>query len=148
MRDIAAHAELSPGILYHYFKGKHELLYFCQDRSLDRMQAALEAARKSGEPATEQLRRVIVAHVLCLLDELEGSAAHLEVDALPAKLRAKIVEKRDKYEQGIRKLLAAGVHAGELVECDPTLVARAILGALNWSARWFRPDGASTPAEV
>jgi hypothetical protein len=27
-------------------------------------------------------------------------------------------------------------------------VTRAMLGAVNWSARWFRPDGPQTSAEV
>src|SRR6202011_6308410 len=45
MRDIAAAADLSPANLYNYFQGKHEILFFCQDNSLDRMIAALERAR-------------------------------------------------------------------------------------------------------
>ena len=45
MRDIAEEADLSPGNLYYYFRGKDELLYFCQDRTLEQMHAALEAAR-------------------------------------------------------------------------------------------------------
>src|SRR5437899_97430 len=79
MREIAAEAELSPGNLYHYFKGKEEILYFCQDRSLDVMIEALAKARASSASAAERIRRVVEAHVLCLLDDLEGSAAHLEV---------------------------------------------------------------------
>src|SRR5437773_10155688 len=45
MRDIAAAAALSPANLYNYFAGKHELLYLCQDNSLDRRIAALDKAR-------------------------------------------------------------------------------------------------------
>src|SRR5437762_14330683 len=39
MRDIAAAAALSPANLYNYFRGKHDILFFCQDNSLDRMRS-------------------------------------------------------------------------------------------------------------
>src|SRR4051812_28768581 len=148
MRHIAVAADLSPANLYHYFRGKDELLFFCQDRSADRLLEALAAARKEGGPLTGRLHRMAVAHVLCLVDEVEGSAAHLEVDALPARLRSRIVAKRDAYELGVRSLVAGGVRAGTLQATDPTIATRAFLGALNWTAHWFRPQGPQNPQEV
>ncbi len=141
MREIAAEANLSPGNLYYYFKGKHQLLYFCQDRSLDQMLAALDSAQRSRQPFAERLQSVIQSHVQCLLDEVEGSAAHLEVESLPAGLRESIIAKRDRYERGIRRLVSGGVRNGEFAACDPGLVTRAMLGAINWTSRWFRSDG-------
>ena len=46
MRDIAEAADLSAANLYHYFDGKDELLFYCQDRALDRMLDAVAAARR------------------------------------------------------------------------------------------------------
>jgi AcrR family transcriptional regulator len=148
MRDIAAAADLSPANLYNYFHGKHEILFFCQDVSLDRMLAALEKARRLRAGAAERLRLVIVSHLRCVLDEVEGSAAHLLTGALPPRLQRALVVKRDRYEEGVRQLIAAGARTGEFAPCDPALAARAVLGALNWSVRWFNPDGALTAAEI
>lgn len=148
MREIAEAADLSPGNLYYYFRGKDELLYFCQDRTLEQMHAAIGRARDSGAPLAEQVRAVLAAHLHCTLDELEGATAHLEVEALPEELRRPIMEKRDRYERAIRALVAKGVKRGEFAPCDAALVTRAMLGAVNWTARWYRPEGPQSVAQI
>jgi AcrR family transcriptional regulator len=148
MRDIAAAADLSPANLYNYFQGKHEILFFCQDVSLDRLIAALEKARGLRTNTSEKLRLVIASHLRCVLDEVEGSAAHFLTGALPPHLQRRLVAKRDRYEEGVRQLISAGTRSAEFVPCDPALAARAMLGALNWSVRWFRPEGSMTAAEI
>ncbi len=151
MRDIADAVDLSPANLYHYFAGKHELLFYCQDSALDRMLDAVASARRTRASATERLQLVFTAHVRTLLDDIEGSTAHLQMEALPPPLRTAIVKKRDRYEQALRRLIAAGVRSGELVDMNPAIVARAMLGAMNWTVTWFRPDGpdaADTVGEI
>jgi AcrR family transcriptional regulator len=141
MRDIAEAADLSAANLYHYFAGKDQLLFYCQDRALDRMLAATAGARKASVSAVDRLRTVFTAHLQTLLDQVEGATAHLQTEALSPTLRARIVRKRDRYEHAIRRIVADGVRSGELVDMDPAIVTRAMLGALNWTVTWFRRDG-------
>ena len=145
MRDIAVAADLSPANLYHYFGGKDEILFFCQDRTLDRLHGRRRRARRDRRrrpPA--RLRALAAAHVRCIVDEVEGSAAHFEVDALAGPpAHGGSSRKRDRYERAVRALVAAGMRRGELARsrCRP-IATRAFLGALNWTVQWFRPDGA------
>lgn len=148
MREIAAAAALSPGNLYNYFQGKHEILFFCQDNSLDRLIASLQDVRRRRLSAAERLRLVIVFHLRCVLDEVEGSAAHLLQTSLPQRLQRSLAAKRDRYEEGVRRLIISGIRSGEFVSCDPALATRALLGALNWSVRWFSPEGALTATQI
>jgi AcrR family transcriptional regulator len=148
MREIAAAADLSPANLYNYFRGKDEILFFCQDSALDRLIANLEKTRRAKTSAIEKLRSVITFHLHCVLDEVEGSAAHLLTNSIPHSLQRRLLTKRDRYEQGLRQMIAAGIRCAEFVATDPALATRAILGALNSTVLWFNPQGALSADSV
>jgi AcrR family transcriptional regulator len=149
MREIAAAADLSPANLYNYFRGKNEILFFCQDNALDRLIANLEKTRRvRTQSASEKLSAVIHFHLHCILDEVEGSAAHLLTNSIPSPLQKRLLTKRDRYEQGVRSLIAAGIRSAEFLPTDPALSARAILGALNSTILWFNSRGPLTTEEL
>jgi TetR/AcrR family transcriptional regulator len=112
------------------------------------MLAAVERARALPGSDADRVREVMRAHVHAMLDELEGATAHLEVELLPEALRRSVIQKRDRYERGVRELVKAGIAAGEFAPCDVALVTRAMLGAVNWTARWYRPDGRQTVEQI
>ena len=148
MREIAAAADLSPANLYNYFRGKDEILFFCQDNALDRLIANLDRTRRARTSAPEKLRTVIAFHLHCVLDEVEGSAAHLLTNSISTQLQKRLLAKRDRYEQGVRQVIAAGIRSNEFADTDPALAARLILGGLNSTILWFNPQGPLTTEEL
>ena len=109
---------------------------------------AVASARRASPSAAARLRLVFTTHLRTLLDDIEGATAHLQIESLPPALRTAIVRKRDRYEHALRRVIADGVRAGELVDMNPAIVARAMLGAMNWTVTWFRPEGAQPPERV
>jgi len=148
MDEIAERLDMAKGNLYYYFKNKQELLYFCQHHSLDRLVDNAEQILAGSEPEDEKLRRVVVGHVVCVLDELDGASAHTEVHVLPEELRARIIGKRDHYESILRALIQAGIASGVFVATDAKMATLALLGALNGATRWYRPEGSLAPASI
>jgi len=100
------------------------------------------------DPVSEADDFVFTAHLQTLLDEIEGATAHLQIDSLPPPMREAIVRKRDRYEHALRRIIVEGIADGELVDVDPAIVARAALGAMNWTVTWFRPEGPDSAAAV
>lgn len=141
MEDISEKLLMTKGSLYYYFEKKEDLLYACQDYSLDRLQEALEKVRKSKDSPEQKLRALIVHHVKLISDELSASVMHIEFDALAPALLKKVIEKRDRYERGFRQIVQEGIKEGVFVPCDPKIVSFAILGAINWMTKWFSSKG-------
>lgn len=133
--------------LYHYFADKEAILFECHRESLAELARILrEAARLDGAPA--QLAHVIREHVRVMTDTLQGSPLAFEVTALSGAKQAFTIAGRDRYERGLRRILERGMRTGEFQRGDPKLAAFVILGAINWIARWYRPEGSLHASEL
>src|SRR5438132_11340508 len=92
VEEIAAALHMKKGNLYYYFRNKEEILFACHQYSLDRLHELLDEVEHSGVSPEDKLRRLIVAVVHTILDELHGTALFLDLEALsPAHLKAVIV---------------------------------------------------------
>jgi AcrR family transcriptional regulator len=148
VEEIADALRMTKGSLYYYFKNKEEILFFCHDWSLDLLLAALAEAESQDAAPDTRLRRLIVAFVHMILDELHGTALTLDPQALSPPLLRRIVAKRDAFDQGLRQMLQQGMDAGVFAPADPKLLSFAILGAVNWINRWFDPKGPATSQRI
>jgi len=146
--DIAEHVGVRKTALYHYFPDKEAILYECHRESLAEVRRLLTIAGKRAESASEHLALVIREHVRVMIETLEGSPLAFEVTALSPERQAEVIQARDKYERGLRRIIDQGVKDGEFRDVDSKIAVFAILGAINWIARWYRPDGAVKAPEL
>jgi AcrR family transcriptional regulator len=148
MRDIAAELDMAVGNLYYYFRDKEDLLAFIQQTTLAGLQSLAARVEALDLRADRKLWLLIAGHVALLNEGIPGSLAHLEVEALGEERRRPIQEGRDAYERTYRRLISEGIAAGVFRAPDPKVAELAILGAANWSVKWFRPDGTKSAREI
>ena len=146
--EIARALHMTKGSLYYYFKNKEEILYFCHDYSLDILMDLLKEVEADGSPPDRKLRRLVVAFVHMIIDELQGTALTMDLQALSPPLLRRIIAKRDRFDRGMRRILQEGMDRGVFAGGDAKLLTFAILGAVNWITRWFDPRGPASSEEI
>lgn len=151
MRDIAAELGMAVGNLYYYFRDKEDLLAYVQESALSRLLGMAARVQALDLPADGKLRLLLEEHVVALNDPEEGtpgSLAHLEVEALGEERRPAVLARRDEYEQAVRSLIEEGMDQGIFRRADPKVASLALLGSVNWTVKWFRPEGGKSAREI
>lgn len=148
MRDIAAELGMAVGNLYYYFRDKEDLLAFVQESTLTGLLSLADGVKALEASADQKLFLQMAGHVVLLNEGTPGSLAHLEVEALGEEHRRPIQARRDEYERSFRRLLDEGIAAGVFRPQDAKVAALAILGAVNWTVKWFRASGAKSARDI
>lgn len=145
---IARALNMTKGNLYYYFRDKEEMLFVCHDYSLDMLLQMLASVQASALPPAEKLHEVIAGFVRITIRDLRGTTLLLDVEGLVPRHRREIVRKRDRFDHGIREIIQDGMNDGTFCKGDAKLTTFAILGALNWTSRWFNSRGPATYADI
>lgn len=138
--DIATQLDVRKSALYHYFPDKEAILYECHRESLGELERIMAETRALATPR-ERLRHVIREHVRVMTNTLEGSPLAFEVTALSPRRQEVVIAARDQYEREVRRIVEQGIRNGDFRRVDAKVAAFAMLGAINWIARWYRPEG-------
>ena len=146
--EIASALEMTKGNLYYYFRNKEEILFACHEYSLDVLLGLLEDVQVEDSAPDVKLRQLVLAIVHLILDELQGTALTLDLQALSPPLLRKVVARRDVFDRGLRAIIQAGMDQGMFAPGDPKMVAFALMGAVNWITKWFDPAGTMTSDEI
>ena len=148
MQDIAEAVNLQKASLYHHISSKQEILVEVLDRAIDLLIERMQEVMALPLPSDEKLRRAMQVYLCSLLEHRDVAAVLLlEHRSLEPELLARHIPRRDRFEGLWRELLQEGLSTGFFDCADPALASRALLGVVNWTITWYRPDG-SLSAEM
>jgi AcrR family transcriptional regulator len=146
--EIASALDMTKGNLYYYFHNKEEILFACHDYSLDKLLALMDHVRTEESGPDDKLRKLILAFIHMMLDELQGTALTLDLQALSPVLLKRIITKRDRFDHGLREIIQQGIDSGLFRAADAKMIGFAIMGAVNWITKWFDPEGPMSSEEI
>ena len=146
--EIASALEMTKGNLYYYFKNKEEILFACHEYSLDKLLVLMAEVQAEDTTPEVKLRKLMLAFVHLILDDLHGTALTLDPEALSPPLLKRVIAKRDQFDHGIRTIIQDGMDRGVFRPGDPKMIEFAMMGAVNWISKWFDPAGEQTSDQI
>jgi TetR/AcrR family transcriptional regulator, cholesterol catabolism regulator len=150
VRDIAEEVGILKGSLYHHFESKEALLYLVVKEPIAQMFRTMGDIAAAEGSATEKLRRAIFAH----LEAFDRHYPHLfvylrEREAVKRRFREMMGFSPKAYERLWQQILRKGVESGEFrADLDIPVTSYGLLGMLNWSYKWYDPQGRMRITEV
>ena len=149
MNDIAEAVNLQKASLYHHVTSKQEILLDILDQALQLLLDRISSITSQSIPIDKKLRLMIREYLQILADNADLAAVLLfEHRSLDRKQHARHVPNRDKFESLWKDVLAEGVRTRTFKCDDLGLTTRALLGLMNWTLTWYRPNGKKTIQQI
>ncbi|MGB2670286.1 MAG: TetR/AcrR family transcriptional regulator [Candidatus Acidiferrum sp.] len=145
VRDLADAVGLQSGSLFFHFRSKEEILLSLLEEGLRRAVAILDRHLAAAVSPREKLSAILHGHLEAILEE-ERDAFYVVLRdwrTLSSQSRRKVIALRDEYEERIARALNELGQTG-LIPKNTRIFRLFLLGALNWTVQWYRPDGGLT----
>lgn len=143
LEDVAERTDIAKATFYHYFSGKDELVAAVLEALTVDVNSRLEAQLQAvaGSSCLDQLRVLIREQVRILTDTApEVAAVFAWPTSWPEAFDEIIKDSRRRHDAIFRRVVQAGVAAGEFDCPDPDVALHCLFGVLNQSPLWIRPS--------
>ena len=142
LEDVAASLGVSKPTIYHYLGNKDQVLLECVTRGVEQLREAADAAHAMPGTGLDRLRCFLVRYAEISMSDFGRCVIRTADEALSPPSAARFRGLKREIDKAMRGLIAEGVAE------DVRLTAFALVGALNWPARWHQADGGQDASEV
>jgi len=152
--DVARRLGSTKGRIYHHYASKTDLFFDVHREGMARLFAAVEPARLARGTGLEVLTAMLRAHALALFENhtfesvvVQGVQLHRFGATTPAQRQIldELIASRDRFEALFKDQAARAKADGSLSDLDVSIAVKTMLGALQWSLIWYRPEADKGP---
>jgi AcrR family transcriptional regulator len=148
LNDVASKIGVTKATLYYYFRSKDEIMRAILEKSMNRMDKALDLDKADLSPR-EKLRQFIQYHIIFGSDGAElAKITFDQMSAFPKRMRNALKSREKKVDAFLQGILEEGIKDGSFAIDDVKIAAYAILGTCNWTYHWYRPGGRLSPEKI
>lgn len=147
MNDIAEQFGSDRASVYYYYSSKQEIFQALVRNAVEENVLIAEEIAGSSDASSVRLKRIVES--LLGAYERQYPLMHLYIQEDMRRAGPELQELARRFETAISQILNEGITSGEFTaELDPQVVAMAVLGAVNWTHRWFVPGKRLSGAEI
>ena len=147
VQDLADAMGVIKSSVYNYIDSKEDLLFRIFIGAHEENEALMLDVEKLDIDPLERLRTYIKLNLLTTLNNIERTGLYFrDWRHLTGVRRETLIQHRVQYSAFLRKLVEAA-YRSENISAPVSLkhVSSFIIGATNWLADWYRPDGGEDP---
>jgi TetR/AcrR family transcriptional regulator, cholesterol catabolism regulator len=150
--DIAKAAGIDRATLYYYVGSKGELFEEVVLEVLQKNVETAEEIRDSSRPTDEKIQDLFERLLRSYADYYPHMQVFLQEDASKMASRdgsIDVMELQRRFDRALVAIIQEGIDNDVLRrDVSPRLAAFGLIGMVNWTHRWFHPDGPVGPDEV
>lgn len=152
--DVARRLRATKGRIYYHYASKIDLFFAVHREGMRRLFEAVEPAAALPGDGLAVLTAMLRAHALAMMDNLtfetvvaQGVQMHRFGATTPAQRQEldELIASRDRFEGLFRTAAQRARDDGTLGRLDVPVAVKTMLGALQWTVIWYRPEADDGP---
>lgn len=154
--DVARRLGATKGRIYHYYRSKTDLFFDVHREGMRRLNTAVNAAMQKDATGRETLHAMLEAHALTMLQNIAYLAVVVQgvhmhrlgaTTLVQRQVLDEIMSIRRDFERLFIDVFRRGQEDGSIRAENASIAVKGMLGAVNWTAIWYRPRAGETLAD-
>lgn len=146
LEELGERLGVQKAALYHYVRGKEDILIEIYDRTLTKAEQEVLPIAKEPLPPDERLRRMVSKYVELMLAHADmWSLLHYQQSALPKEINEEKLRRYKVFERTFELVIKEGQEMGIFKPMPARLMTFCLFGMCNYTYQWikyvqFNPD--------